>query len=466
MKKTIHINLAGNAFSIEEDAYDRLDAYLKAVNTKLGKSEEARETLDDINLRIAELFRGVHPDAGSAITLSDVEEIIKTLGDPGDYEIPDDPDEQKEKKETFEPPVRKQLFRDPDNRILGGVCGGLANYFSIDPIVFRLLFVLATLFYGTSLLVYIILWIAIPKAITVQQRIMMMGGAPGSESWRRRQMAKNAGGDVMNGVARVIAVVFGVFLILISFVSLMGLILSFSLTDVLFGTLLSHGTWIPELGSLFLLPDQQWTGFIGLALTLGIPMLVIFYLGMHLVFRFKKGGPAFLVTSLILWLAGIGLVAYTGVSVASGFANKENVEEHKTLEVPDSDTIYIEPNKASLKLAEGRHLFSNNGVSIKRRDDQLILVGTPDIEVVRTEGNFRISIRKEARGKNGEKAMENANLIEYFFLQNDSVLLLDRYFSVQNLAMMRQQEVDVTIEIPANKEVKVADEFRYLIDLN
>lgn len=466
MKKTIHINLGGHAFSIEEDAFDRLDAYLKAVKTKLGESDEAKETLDDINLRIAELLRGVHPDAGSAITLSDVEEIIKTLGDPDDYEAPDDPDEQRESKETFEAPIKKQLFRDPDNRFLGGVCGGLGNYFGTDPLLFRLLFILATLFYGTSLLVYIILWIAVPKAVTVQQRIMMMGGAPGSESWRRRQMTRNSGNDVMNGILRVLAVIFGVILILTSFISLMGLILSFSLTDLLFGTLLSHGTWIPELGSLFLLPNQQWTGFIGLALTLGIPMLVIFYLGMHLVFRFKKGGPAFLVTSLVLWLAGIGLIAYTGVSVASGFANKVDVEERKTLEIPASDTIYIEPSQASLKLGEGQHIFTNDGVSIKRRDDELVLVGTPDIEVIRSQSDFKITIRKEARGADGERAMKNANMIEYFFLQNDSVLLLDRYFSVQNLAMMRKQEVDVTIQIPEDKEVKIADEFKYLIDID
>ncbi|WP_462317957.1 PspC domain-containing protein [Marinilabilia sp.] len=466
MKKTIHINLGGHAFSIEEDAYERLDAYLKAVKTKLGESDEAKETLEDINLRIAELFRGVHSDAGSAITLSDVEEIIKTLGDPGDYEAPDDPDESKANKESFEPPIRKQLFRDADNRFLGGVCGGLGNYFGTDPLLFRLLFILATLFYGTSLLVYIILWIAVPKAVTVQQRIMMMGGAPGSESWRRRQMNRNSGTDIANGILRVVAVVFGVILILTSFVSLMGLILSFSITDMLFGTLFSHGTWIPELGSLFLLPDQQWTGFIGLALTLGIPMLVVFYLGMHLVFRFKKGGPAFLITSLILWLAGIGLITYTGVSVAGGFVNKVDVEERKTLDIPDTDTIYIEPNEASLKLGEGQHIFSNDGVSVKRRNGELVLVGTPDIEVIRSEGDFKITIRKEARGKDGERAMKNANMIEYFFLQNDSVLLLDRYFSVQNLAMMRQQEVDVTIQLPKDKEVKIADEFKYLIDID
>jgi phage shock protein PspC (stress-responsive transcriptional regulator) len=464
MKKTIHINLGGHAFSIEEDAYERLDSYLEAVKTRLGDNEEAKETFDDINLRIAELFRAVHRDAASAITLPDVEEVIKTLGDPGDYETPDDPDKHKEEKTTFESPFRKQLFRDPGNRVLGGVCGGLGNYFGTDPILFRLLFILATFFYGTSILVYIILWIAIPKATTVQQRLMMMGGAPGSEQWRRRQTVRTEDGNIMNGILRIIAVVFGIILIIVSFISLMGLIMAFSLTDVLFGTIFNDGSWISNLDKLFLLPDQRITGLIGILLTLGVPLLVLFYLGMHLIFKFKKGGSAFLISSLIFWLIGIGMIAYTGISVASGFASYTDIEEHKDLKIPASNTIYIEASTASLKLGEGQHIFSNDGISIKRRDNELILIGTPDIEIRQGGKKFRITVRKEARGKSPEKALKNANMIEYFYLQNDSVLLLDRYFSMQNLAMMRRQEVDVTIEIPKGKEVKVANELRYLIN--
>ncbi len=465
MKKTIQINLGGHAFSIEEDAFDRLDTYLKAVSAKLGDSDEAKETIDDINLRIAELFRGVHRDAATAITMNDVEEVIKTLGDPDDYEEPGDPDEPQREKAPIEPPVRKQLFRDPDNRFLGGVCGGLGNYFSLDPMVFRLLFILAAFFYGSSLLIYIILWIAIPKATTVQQRIMMMGGAPGGEAWRRRQMARSGGGDVMNGILRVVAVIAGVLLILVSFVSIMGLIMTFSLTDILFGTLISNGSWIPELGSLFLIPEQRITAFLGLSLTLGIPLLVLFYLGMHLIFRFKRGGSAFLATSLIFWLMGIGLLTYTGVSVAAVFANKIEVDERTDLKIPASDTIYIEPAKSSLRLGEGQHLFSKDGISIKKRDDKLLLVGTPDIDVIRSPDTFKIKVTKKSRGQNPDMAMQNANMIEYFYLQDDSLLMLDRYFSVQDIAMMRGQKVDVTIEIPENKHIKIADEFRHLIDI-
>jgi phage shock protein PspC (stress-responsive transcriptional regulator) len=465
MKKTIHINIAGHAFSIDEDAYERLDAYLKAVKKKLGSSDEARETLEDINLRIAELFRSVHNSASSAITLSDVKEIINTLGDPGDYETPDDPDEEREEKTTFEVPPKKQLFRDPDNRVLGGVCSGLGNYFGIDPLIFRLLFIVATLLYGTSFLVYLVLWIAIPKALTVQQRIMMMGGTA-SDSWRRRQAERSGSGEVINGTLRVIGVIFGIFLILISFISLTGLIVTFSLTDLLFGTLLSNGAWIPEIDSLFLMPDQRLMAFLGLSLTAGIPLLVLFYLGMHLIFRFRKGGSAFLITALILWLAAIGLTIYTGVTVAAGYAVVRSVDNTEELAVPTSDTIYIDVNSSSLSLGKGEMIFSHEGLNIRKLNNKLAITGTPDIDVNKGAETFNIFVSKQARGKNPEEASQYAEKIEFFHLQNDSALMIDRYFSIQGPAVMRNQKVFIDIDIPEGKEVKISDDLKYLVDIS
>jgi phage shock protein PspC (stress-responsive transcriptional regulator) len=466
MKKTIHINLAGHAFSIDEDAFEKLDAYLKAVEKKLGNNEEAQETLEDINLRIAELFRGVHTDATSAITLNDVEEIIKTLGDPGDYETPEDPEEAGQERPSFEPPYKKQLFRDTDNRVLGGVCSGLGNYFGIDPIIFRLLFIAATLLYGTSFLAYLVLWIAIPKAVTVQQRIMMTGGNRSSESWRRRQTYRPATTNSGNGIIRALAVVLGIFLILASFISLTGLIITFTMTDVLLGVFPGNEIWIGQLDSLFLMPDQRFSAFLGLSLTAGIPLLVLFYLGMYLIFQFKKGGPAFLITALVLWLAGIGLVIYTALNVASEFSHHETLEETSQLGISPADTLYIDVNKSSLPLGKGDFLFSHKGLSVRKQNNQLNLIGTPDINVTKNTDALSITIRKEARGKTREIAERNASDIEFFYLQNDSVLMLDRYFNIQKPSIIRNQKVIVDINLPEGKELKVADDLKYIVDVS
>ena len=466
MKKTLHINLAGHVFSIEEDAYERLDSYLKSVKARLGDSEEARETLEDINLRMAELFRGVHQDSSSPVTLNDVEEVMNTLGAPEDYESPGDEEEpgEKEEKTTAGPSGwGRKLYRDSDDRVLGGVCSGLGHYFNTTPALFRLLFVLATLFYGASVLIYLILWIAIPKAVTVQQRILMMGGAPGSDSWRRKQGAVTPGSSSANGVVRAVAIIGGLILIAVSFALLVTLIMTFSVSEVVFGLAFSESAWLPELSHFFLEPWQQVIGFTGLGLTLGIPLLVLFYLGMHLIFRFRRGSTAFLVTSLVLWLAGTGMLLYAAMSVATGYTRSMEVVNSEDLRVPESDTIYIQPSQASLKLGDGVHFFSKDGLSVKKQDDELMLTGSPRIEIQPGGRDFRIRVEKSARGRDSRRATENANQIEYFYLQKDSLLLLDRYFSIQNTDLLRNQKVEVTLEVPENKELAIDDNLAPLI---
>lgn len=463
MKKTIQINLAGHAFSMDEDAYDRLNTYLEQVKAKLGMTAEAQETFEDINLRIAELFRSIHPDATTSVTIENVEEVIKTLGDPADYDTPSDPDDSSSASYAREPYRKKQLFRDPDNRILGGVCSGLGYYFNIDPIIFRLLFILGTFFYASSILIYLILWIAIPKAKTLQQRIMMTGVSAGIESSGKRPAVRSQSNDLIKRTLRIISIVAGIILIVLSFISLTGLIMTFSMTDLVFEKIFSHEIWLPEIEQLFLLPEQRMMVLIGSLLIVGIPLLVIFYLGLFLVFRFKKGAVTILVTSLILWLIGIGLISYSAIRMATEYSAKMEIEERKLLELPSSDTIYIKPSASSLKLGEGEQIFSSNGITIKNQKEGLVLVGTPKFNLIKNAKNFEISIRKKSRGRNSEEALKNAERIEYFFLQDDSLLLLDRYFSIQNPGILRNQTIEVNIQIPENKHIVVADEFKYLM---
>ncbi|MGQ1889355.1 PspC domain-containing protein [Thermophagus sp. OGC60D27] len=463
MKKTIHINLAGHAFSMDEDAYERLNTYLEQVKAKLGNTEEAQETFEDINLRIAEIFRSVHPDATSSVTIDNVEEVIKTLGDPGDYETPSDPDETNEFNTSREPYQRKQLFRDPDNRVLGGVCSGMGYYFGVDPLIFRLLFVLAALFYGSSILGYIILWIAIPKAVTLQQRIMMSRATSRPEFLKYRQTGKRKETHLMEGAFRIVSIIIGIILIIISFVSLTGLIMTFALTDLIFENFFTQDVWLSDIEHLFLLPGHHMVAVTGILLTVGMPLLVLFYLGLFLVFRFKKGATAILITSLILWIIGIGLISYSAIEIASEYSDKMEIEERNLLELPSSDTIYIQPSANSLKLGDGEQIFSNNNFTLKKQPAGLVMIGTPNINLLRNQDKFEISIRKTSRGSTSEEALKNSELIEYFFLQDDSLLLLDRYFSIQRPGMIRGQSVDVSIKIPEDKEVILSDEFKYLI---
>ena len=172
MKKTFTINISGSVFHIEEDAYEVLQKYLINLKNHFGNSDEGKEILADIEARIAELCTSKSVDGKNLITLNMVNDVIETMGTPESFTEQTEEDEPLPGHEKS----KKRLYRDPENRVLGGVCGGLAAYFDIDVAIMRIIFVLLTLITtGAGVLAYIILWIAVPKAVNTAQRLEMRG---------------------------------------------------------------------------------------------------------------------------------------------------------------------------------------------------------------------------------------------------------------------------------------------------
>jgi len=174
MKRAISINLGGIVFNIDDDAYRELQAYLTKIESCFSDREESKEIMNDIEVRIAELFNEKITDYKKVITSKDVNEIIDVMGRPeqiGETEK----ESTYEQRERFGPSGYRRMYRDPDNRILGGVCSGMSAYWRIDPIILRILFVIAFLGFGTGLIIYIILWVVLPEAKTKAQKLEMMG---------------------------------------------------------------------------------------------------------------------------------------------------------------------------------------------------------------------------------------------------------------------------------------------------
>ena len=167
----VSVNLAGKLFQINEDAYQMLSTYLDAVGKKFPEAERD-DILQEIELRMAELFSGMITDKKQVIDLGQVREVIRILGEPEDF---DDNGDQHSKKEESTMSYNKRLYRDPDNRVLGGVCGGLGAYFNADPVLFRFLFLIIFLVFGTGLIIYLILWLITPEALTMAQKMEMKG---------------------------------------------------------------------------------------------------------------------------------------------------------------------------------------------------------------------------------------------------------------------------------------------------
>ncbi|MEX2232681.1 MAG: PspC domain-containing protein [Cyclobacteriaceae bacterium] len=184
MKKNISINISGIIFHIEEDGYETLKKYLDSINRYFSTFEDSSEILADIESRIAEIFLSKLNEEKQVITAEDVSALMTTMGSVSDFKAVEEPEEKEapgtySKKGTgseepaykpaggFVPP--KQLMRDQKRKILGGVCAGLGNYFSIDPLWIRLLFAALLFVYGFTFLVYVVMWIAVPGSYDLDE---------------------------------------------------------------------------------------------------------------------------------------------------------------------------------------------------------------------------------------------------------------------------------------------------------
>jgi len=171
MNKIMNISIGGIIFHVDEKAYEKLKIYLEEIKKHFNKSEGGEEIINDIEGRIVELFQQKLNSKKEVINMVDVDEVISIMGKPSDFEDDGEGD-------FVDPDIRqvgkKRLFRDIDNRMLGGVCSGLGAYFRLDTVWFRLGFVIATLS-GLSILAYLILWIIIPPARTISEKLEMQG---------------------------------------------------------------------------------------------------------------------------------------------------------------------------------------------------------------------------------------------------------------------------------------------------
>jgi len=171
MKITVSINLGGYSFNIDEDAYAELKRYLKNLELHFAGEESSSEILADIETRMAEIFRTRITAFKHVITIEDVNQVISVLGTPEDISDNDG----RSAREKFSSPGYHRMYRDTDNRIIGGVCAGMGSYWNIDPVILRIIFVALVLAGGVGAIVYLILYIVLPEARTTSQKIEMKG---------------------------------------------------------------------------------------------------------------------------------------------------------------------------------------------------------------------------------------------------------------------------------------------------
>jgi phage shock protein C len=185
MQRIIQITIGGRVIPIEELAYAKLSDYIDSLERQFATEEGKDEIILDIETRIAELFATKLESGAHAIDQTDVQMVIGTLGNASELE--DEPLQNRRRGHTHHqynaappPPydyTPRRLYRNPYDRILGGVCSGIANYFDIDTVLVRLIFAILFFTVGIGLLAYILAWIIVPAARTPQE-FQYMTGAP------------------------------------------------------------------------------------------------------------------------------------------------------------------------------------------------------------------------------------------------------------------------------------------------
>lgn len=159
MKETLYVNIGSEAFTLDKDAFELLEKYFAEIRRRLPEGDT--ETLADIEARMAELFRERVNSPMRVVSIEVVRSAMAQMGAPSDFGEPRTTDPSPE--ENAPQPGPRQLRRSRTNRSIAGICGGLADFFHIDPTLVRLAMLLLIFCGGLSVWAYIILWIVIPE---------------------------------------------------------------------------------------------------------------------------------------------------------------------------------------------------------------------------------------------------------------------------------------------------------------
>lgn len=564
MKKTISINISGILFHIEEDGYDTLRKYLDAINRHFSNYKDNQEIISDIENRIAEIFLSNLKNNKQVITAENVDKLIEKMGTIADFtavdeekeeSIQEDSESQQEdfykyvtppgtetggykklkrlenKKilggvcagiasyfsvdplwtrliailllfsgnlnlkfgfldilpfdnfrfnlsfgffaivayivlwvilpvsyELMEDSKIKKLFRNPDDKVLGGVSSGLAAYFGIEVLYVRLAFVLLAFAGGSGILIYLILWIITPVASSITERIKMKGGEitldsidstikesinpipPQPESSGRKILMApfrilgkvidaigSALGPLGKFIGTVIRVIFGLIIFFLglslTIAPLIALAAYFGISDSDYRALIDN---FPIELFTDMVPIWLVVSSMGLII---IPGIIILLLGLSVLAQKNLIGGRFGLVALGLWLLCIGISAFQIPKIVVQFKEENQFESTVILPVT-SGTLILKANDL-----EDEDLF--NKANLK-------LIGSPDSLVSLTQ-------EFSARGKTKQEALENAKKLSYSYSVSDSVVTFEEGYDFGSLDVFRDQRINLTLNIPYDK---------------
>ncbi|SHM81568.1 PspC domain-containing protein [Mucilaginibacter sp. OK098] len=499
MNKTIIININGIVFHIEEDAYEILKNYMTDVKRHFSNSADSLEITTDIENRIAEMFsEALEKENKQVIVEQDVNSIVEQMGSVADFESAEGENNSHTTTNAYNTEGRR-LFRDPDDHLVAGVCSGIANYFNIDAVWIRLAFALFTPVGGTGFLLYIILWIVVPKAVSRADKMAMKGEKQNLQGFKKnledelssvRQNLSNFGhearpfvykardfvgdffhhlGIFFNGAGRVFIKLLGVAILLAAFAAAIFLVVVFVGT-IGFGAEFGDHILPFRMASSELADNVLTAGF----LTALIPLITIILATIKGIFNVGSIGRSTGTVLLVLWLCSLGMLIFYATKIASGFREQASFTETVNLKLTKNNTYYLKLNDIkyfshddSVRLDIKNH-FRNmvvtdenyNGFHSEPRSVTLYIEKS-DVNHPVLEESFR------ANGGNYEAALFNARNTSYIFAQQDTVLKFDYTLRKRPNALWHAEEVVLTLKLPLNAKVIIDQKLdNYLQDVN
>jgi len=481
MNKTVNINLAGTFFHIDEDAFAKLTRYLDAIRRSFSDPQGQDEIIKDIEARISELFSEKVNNETQVITVKELDEVIAVMGQPEDYiideeifeDVPPQQQQQKKRKNAYS----KQLFRDTENQFVAGVSSGLGHYLSIDPLWIRLAWiVLVLLGFGTPILIYVLLWILVPEAITTADKLKMTQEPvnisniekkikeeldKASENIKNVDYEKhmnsakkgasgffNTIGKILKGIVNIFGKFFGILLIIISLSTLISLIVGFFTTGTI-GLVWGDTEFLDYISMVNTGNTPIWLYSLLAFFAVGIPFFVLFILGLKLlVSNLKSIGMAAKIILVVLWLFSIIGIGILGLRQATEQAYDGDFITEQTLQIKSNDTLRIEmANNNQYEYNATRsgsfhlRIDENDNKIIYSNDIRLIVRSTSD-------SIAKLVIKRKAEGNSFTNAKNRAEAIEYSYVFSNNNLLLDNYFTTNIENKYREQEVELVLYLP------------------
>ena len=472
MNKAANIHLAQTLFSIDEIAYNRLKKYLDQLERLFKNTEGAKDILEDIEARIAELFTDLKKDERYVISVEDVEKVIDTLGTPEDLAGED------AEQDSPTPSQPKKLFRDPDDRFIGGVAGGLSHYVGLDSVWIRL--ILLILFFssvGGVVLVYILLWILVPEAKTTAEKLTMKGEPVNVSNIKKKikeeldqvsekvkdvdyenmgsQLKKKSKDfsdfllNVAKGIVKILTLLIGIFMLFIAGMVLLGLFISAIIGSV-FSAMIPHE--LIQFGLSLNLPLFV-LGFFAL-LIVGIPFVFLFMLGLQLLAQNKSIMSR--MTKLILlglWVLALITLLVFGIVETKSFAISAKQNSVEMLDQQTADTLKVYLNNDH-KQTETVTVFNHFTLIEDEEENQYRLNRNVRININQNNANtIELSVEKNAKGWQQKQAIQNAKAIEYKYDYFDHQLILDGFWlsPIENKA--HPENVRLNLLIPQGQYI-------------